>query len=193
MIVLGLTGISQAAGNLLRNGDFEKGLTGWSVPGWIEDGLTPQLDSRLFHRVGTMSLRLDGEPGKRGIVRQQVRLPSGQDRTFRLTGWIRTRDFENNWTAGIRVKYRTMVDGESVRRSHGSITSWQHTYVDWDRHEVEFTVPDDVDDLFVVLRTQWPSATAAQWSRKKNNRSFIPAVRQSYRLTGLSRPSAWAR
>ncbi len=143
----------------LLNGDFEEGLAHWSVPSWF-DGLTPQLDAEIFHGVGTASLRLDGEPGKRGHVRQQVALPPGQDRALRLAGWIRTRDFENKWVAGIQVAYDTVVEGTSVSRTHGSTTSWQHTYVDWERHEVDFVLPDDVAELRVILYTQWPSSTA---------------------------------
>lgn len=73
--------------NLITNGDFENGMSGWTARAWAKKGTaTVDGDER---RDGHPSLRIDNPEADNTFVHQLVAVKPGT--WYRLSGWIRTR------------------------------------------------------------------------------------------------------
>lgn len=80
-------------GDLLRNGDFEKGLDGWTVWGAV---VSPE------HHGGKFSCKVHADTARWAGASQIVTVPRGSD-SVRISGWLRAdslRGGVENWERG---------------------------------------------------------------------------------------------
>jgi hypothetical protein len=143
-------------GDLIRNGGFEDGLSGWATDHqWYVQGdkglSATSVDETLAHG-GTRSLRIQGD-GNRGIVLQNCE--SWPDR-FVASGWIRCegldgaqatillewKDVEGKWLSGLPV---------------GSVTGTS----DWTRVEIAFDAPAEAHSVSIDCLTSAPNKGTA--------------------------------
>ncbi len=99
-----------AEGNLLVNGDFERGLEGWKAEpeSWFKkeniQSIEPQFDRTVFHGQRGQSLKLVITKGKLGYVHQTAPLDPNTKK-YRLRFWIKTKDFPAEAMAGAVISW----------------------------------------------------------------------------------------
>ncbi len=155
LIAVGILCVSSVnAENLLSNFSFEEGLDGWNVPHWMDNLLAPAIDKAIVQGPGSASVRMVGEEGKRGFLYQRV-IRNPAVKRYKLSGWIKLENFENNWTSGIGVEF-IGNNGEWLGIT-GAGPSWEVKESDWKKYEKEFEVPEGTTTLSVLVSTGSPS------------------------------------
>ena len=102
--------------NILKNGDFEKGFSGWNKGYW-KNSLPHAIDKKCSQGAyGTSSLVFRGQEGNRGEahVIQHFKLPKGNKKDYELSCWIKTDSYQNNWTASVLCSI-DYLDPKSVK------------------------------------------------------------------------------
>ena len=144
------------ADNLLKNPSFEEGLENWNIPSWIENTIKVEIDRSIFQGPGNASLKMVGEEGKRGILMQSV-VRNPDVKRYRISGWMKTKDFENGWYAEITAECVFQKDGKQQYAYYNIITQWDIHNMDWTKFEKEFEVPEGTTQIRVLLQTKSPS------------------------------------
>lgn len=153
-----------ASENLVANGDFEtRAAAPWFEPSWIQDAIRPQIDKAVFHGPGNASLTFIGEPGKRGFVLQQIKLPPDASKV-KFGGWIKTEGFQNCWSALITLEC-ALDSGGDVGYSYSNLaTPWELSSTAWTKYEGVATLPKNTKSVRMILQTRAPNE-----EKPKNN------------------------
>lgn len=150
-----LVAINLSAGtSLIRNGDFEKGLEGWTVRHpWYERpqgaGLSAALAVPGEGREGSTALRLDGK-ANRGLAMQVFPAYPGQ---YRVSGWLRSEALEGS--EGVVLcewldRANTWMRGDRAGAVTGS--------AGWTRVETVVTAPAGTRSVHFDLLTSAPNS-----------------------------------
>lgn len=83
------------AQDIIKNGNFENQLEGWTVPGWIKNAATPELDASEMPGAGHASLKLVGGDGKLPIIFQTITFQPGVAK-YTVSFQMKTENM-NNW------------------------------------------------------------------------------------------------
>lgn len=151
---------ARAQGNLLKNGDFEDGLSSWQTPSWFKKAIEPRIDTTENQGPGSGSLRFDGDKINMGYVMQQVAIKPGKQ-MFRLSGWMKTADFQNSWGARIQAQAISFVKGKEVYSPNYPLITPPHLHeISWCEFSLEFTPPETAQVIRVILLTQPPTFPA---------------------------------
>ncbi len=144
------------AENLVPNGGFEDGLSGWStVNAWYaqgEKGLSvADLDPAVV-RGGAQSLRITGA-GNRGIALRTREIRPGR---FVASGWIRCEGLEGA-EATILLEWKAPDGSYLGGQAVGSVTGT----ADWTRVELAFEPPSEALTMSVDCLTSAPNSGTA--------------------------------
>lgn len=143
--------------NLLQNGDFEDGLQHWSTPEWFREALPAEVDNTVHHALGNSSLKFSGSGARRGYTLQQIKIQPGKNR-YQLSGWMKTKGFENSWSARIQAEsIEILADRKEQYRIWPLITPVALQTMDWQYFECMFSPPESALYLRVILLTQFPN------------------------------------
>lgn len=107
------------ADNLLKNGNFEKGLNEWIVPSWIKNSITPEKDTAVNAGGGTASLKLQGEKGKRGIVFARFLIPE-KTRYLKIRMMVKTKNLGKTYAGAF-------LEIQNVKKSPWSISTYKRS------------------------------------------------------------------
>lgn len=154
------------ARNLLRNGDFEQGLDGWSTAhGWYArgDGLSAWAVDETVAHSGQRSVKVSGQ-NNRGIALQDVRPPLP---VCTVSGWLRGENLSGQ--AQILVEF-IAPDGQWLSGVPvGSVTGTS----DWTFVQQEVEMPPEAGVLRVDLLTTEPN-TGVAWFDNVSVRVHLP-------------------
>ena len=164
LFALGLlcTGVVSVYGqNILKNGDFENGFTGWSKGYW-KNSLPHAIDNKCNQGPhGTSSLVFRGQPGKRGeahVVRY-FRLPKGNKKNYVFSCWMKTDDYKNQWSASIlcTIDYKD-ANGKNKQINVGFSTPWQKSSTPWTKYQRKLSLPDAACSGTIHVMVKAPSS-----------------------------------
>lgn len=149
--------------NSLKNGDFEKGFSGWNKGYW-KNSLPHAIDKQCSQGAyGTSSLVFRGKTGFRGEahVIQHFTLPKGNKKDYELSCWIKTDSYQNNWTASVlcSIDYPD-ADGKKKHINVGFNTPWQKNSTPWTHYRKKFSLPDAACSGTVHVMVKAPSSKA---------------------------------
>ena len=152
--------------NLLKNPGFEEGLEGWMVPppdwGSGKNVRDPVIDESVVQGPGHVSLKMIGEEGKRGCILQSV-VCNPKIKRYKISGWMKTKDFENAWIA--RIVVHCTGKGGKWLACFLVQTSHRVPDTDWERFEREFEVPEETTSLQIRLETYHASGKLVEVNR----------------------------
>lgn len=138
--------------SLLRNGDFEVGLEGWSVThNWYEHSQgagTSPVTAVDEGRGGGKALRIDGG-GKRGIAMQVFPAYPGR---YRVTGWIRCQNL-----AGVEAKVLCEWMGHDNKWLRGDAVGAVTGDADWTYFDTVVEAADGTRSIHFDLLTTGPN------------------------------------
>ncbi|OPY88940.1 MAG: Carbohydrate binding domain protein [Smithella sp. PtaU1.Bin162] len=160
MICIGVVNLlyAQDGVNLIMNGSFEEGILLWEVPPWINSSIKPQLDKAIIQGPGSASLSFAGKPNVKAFILQTIKLKEEmKGKELKISGWIRTKDFENSWIAAISVECIINKDGKISYKYFGINTPWYLKELDWTKYEKIFVLPENPTTLRVILQTASPT------------------------------------
>jgi len=158
--------VSTGENNLLKNGNFSEGLNGWTYPE-SELVIVPEID-RLETCSGGACIVGRGIEGKQFLVSQQVEPVKGINK-YRLSGWIKIKDFTNLWQAHIQATISLRnLDGKIVNKVVADCnTHHEINNMGWHFRGKEFEVPKDesIISISVTIFTEHPSGKGPKESR----------------------------
>ena len=133
------------AQNLIRNGDFESGMNSWKKGFWDDIG-EAEIDSKMNQGpFGSKALLFRGKEGEYGnfFVLQNFRIPAGPKKNYKFSCWIRTADYENQWSAVVTCTIHGKdQNGTPQKVSAGFSTPWQKKSTEWTNYSKTFDLPD---------------------------------------------------
>ena len=133
------------AQNLIRNGDFESGMNSWKKGFWDDIG-EAGIDSKMNQGpFGSKALLFRGKEGEYGkfFVLQNFRIPAGSKKNYKFSCWIRTADYENQWSAVVTCTIHGKdQNGTPQKVSAGFSTPWQKKSTEWTNYSKTFDLPD---------------------------------------------------
>lgn len=141
--------------NLVMNGSFEEGLSGWEIPSWAKNTISPEIDKSVIQGPGSASLKFAGKPDARVFILQNVKFDKATKK-MKISGWIKTKNFENAWTAAISIECVIVADGKQSYKYFGVITSWGLSEMEWTNYEKIFELPPNTEYLRIILQTRSP-------------------------------------
>lgn len=144
--------------NLVANGSFEEGLSSWAIPAWMKNTIKPEIDKGVIQGPGSASLKFPGEPNGRVFLLQTIKLDKSAtgNKKFKISGWIKMKNFENGWTAAVTAECVAAADGKQTYKYFGIITPWELSEMEWTRYEKVFELPGDTEHLRIILQTRSP-------------------------------------
>ncbi|MBQ7402923.1 MAG: carbohydrate binding domain-containing protein [Lentisphaeria bacterium] len=133
------------AQNIIRNGDFESGMNSWKKGFWDDIG-EAEIDSKMNQGpFGSKALLFRGKEGEYGkfFVLQNFRIPAGPKKNYKFSCWIRTADYENQWSAVVTCTIHGKdQNGTPQKVSAGFSTPWQKKSTEWTNYSKTFDLPD---------------------------------------------------
>ncbi len=119
-------GAGPGPANLLANANFQKGLDGWAVDAWAKKGHA-EPDNEERHQDHP-SLRIQNAEWGNVYVSQKITVKPNT--RYRLSGWIKTRDVEDQKKTGTAGATLWIGGGWDATRLVGQSEDW--TYVELD-------------------------------------------------------------
>lgn len=153
--------------NLLQNGNFAEGLSGWRKLAESVLLLSPEIDPVSSTPFGPgPALCFRGAKDKHVCWVQNVPVPPGI-RNFRLGGWMRKEAFDNGWQASLQAVFSIRsADGKvSTRTVTAGSTPYQNSSMGWSFFGIDFQVEDEILAVSVQLRTSHPSGEKVHISK----------------------------
>ena len=166
ILIAGLCLSLPAQEELVRNGSFEEGLSGWEVPAWVGSALPPAVERSQAVPPGLCSLFIAADGKRPGLLMQKIDFPEDLQ-SYRISGYIKTAGMNSlpgqAAYAMIQLRGRSKLnDGESKE-----LTLWsQHTpplheggiNLDWRCFEGTFKLtPQHLRQASLYLKVSQPS------------------------------------
>ena len=143
-----------AAGNLIKNGNFENGLEHWKVPVWVKNYIPPDIDKTQNQGpAGSQALRIKPKPGcLKFLVIQEVPIPAGTSGKYIFSYWIKTEGYRHSWMAHAHIP----------RRVSCGVTPWNKSSTNWTYYSKVFDIKPKDRMLKVHLTSVRSSNTSPQ-------------------------------
>ncbi len=166
IVIAGLGLTLPAQEEIVCNGSFEEGLTGWEVPAWLESVLPPAVERSQAVPPGLCSLFMAADGKRPGLLMQRIQFPEDQQ-SYQISAYVKTAGMSSlpGQAAYAMVQLRgrsRQDDGESKE-----LTLWsQHTpplheggiNLDWRRFEGTFHLtPQHLRQASLYLKVSQPS------------------------------------
>lgn len=181
--------VSLNAQNLVKNGDFESGISQWKLPGWKHNWLTPVHDKSTTQGAGgSCSMRMDwtNQHTFYVIYEETVQIPAGT-KELEMSFWTKSQGYETTTKGRLNL----IVEFPEMGKKKGYIktlsTPWNKTQPDWTYFEQKIVVPEKVTMLKIGLKidgyknksgTTWVDNIYVGPVRKKGNETAsVPKVK----------------
>ncbi len=148
--VLASSGLAAAADNLLEDGDFERGLAGWSELWTRTPGGKTLLDSGLRHG-GRHSLRIEHTGSRDWSFHRKSELQVAPGQIYQLSGWVRVQG-EGSTTLSV-----------TLRDARDEVTDWTFgaattgPTAGWRRLSSRFVIPPGTKTMLPRLIGHGPA------------------------------------
>lgn len=138
-----------SAPNLLTNGSFAGGMTDWPWMEGMSAAAPPvEVDRAVFRGADMASLTIRAQQGKRGLLLQNGALCDPATRNYSFRGYWRCRDLGPDWIIRVGI---TASKGKTVTKWLQNLHLSHPATADWTPFRLDFTVPDDVNELSAFI------------------------------------------
>ncbi len=139
IVIIAMLALAVSGRELIKNGNFEQQLEGWTVPSWIKNAATPILDSADMPGAGKASLKLVGGDGKLPAIYQSLKFLPGVTK-YKVSFQVKTEKM-NDW--GYIAFY--VSDDKTKKRYYaknvGAGGAGKNSSIPWTKIEGEMEVP----------------------------------------------------
>ena len=137
-------------GNVLKNPGFEDGLKSWKAH---KSQITPQIDNSTVQGVGSSSLKIVGKAKKVGYITQTIKIRPQRNK-YKLSGWIKTKDFADKWAASIWLQCAVQKGGKRFWKAFALQTNYHLPNLEWSKFEKTIDIPPNTEYMNILLRTR---------------------------------------